>query len=137
MTESCSRMEERAQLERELRALEREGKSRRHIGVKKQIMPLRCPRCHAAFVDYEGCAALSCRSCPCTFCTLCLEDCSDNADEHAARCRSNPERAVDADADELQRVQRERRAPACESSLPDSRRTCTPLSRPTQVWRKP
>lgn len=45
---------------------------------------LRCPRCHAAFVDYMGCDAVTCGrpGCGCGFCALCLKDCGSDAHAH-------------------------------------------------------
>lgn len=43
----------------------------RHI---HDLMTPQCPRCHAAFVDFGGCWALSCHRCPCKFCGYCLKD---------------------------------------------------------------
>ena len=34
----------------------------------------RCPKCTAAFVDFEGCVALTCATCVAAFCALCLEE---------------------------------------------------------------
>lgn len=43
-----------------------------------EILTLRCPRCKQAFLDFDGCFALTCGSCPCRFCGWCLEDCGDH-----------------------------------------------------------
>jgi hypothetical protein len=52
-----------------------------------EILTLRCPRCHQAFLDFDGCFALSCGVCPCHFCGWCLEDCGANAHPHVKTCR--------------------------------------------------
>ena len=33
-----------------------------------------CPKCKAAFVDFEGCVALTCATCSAAFCALCLKE---------------------------------------------------------------
>ena len=59
----------------------------RHIA--NQVLTLRCPRCHTAFIDFSGCFALSCSSCPCNFCGWCLADCGKDAHKHVANCSAN------------------------------------------------
>jgi hypothetical protein len=49
-----------------------------------EYFTLRCPRCHQAFVDYDGCDALTCERCGCGFCGLCLKDCGKDAHAHVA-----------------------------------------------------
>ncbi len=69
----------------ELSEVEREaGRARQHITEK--ILTLKCPRCEAAFVDFDGCFALTCSHCPCRFCAWCLKDCGTNAHDCAAAC---------------------------------------------------
>jgi hypothetical protein len=53
-----------------------------------------CPRCERVFVDFEGCAALTCgfADCGAAFCAFCLEDCGDDSHAHVRRCRLNPRR---------------------------------------------
>ena len=62
--------------------------ARRHI--EEEILQMRCPRagCRRAFLDFDGCFAVSCGACPCKFCGWCLRDCGD-ADAHA-HCRACP-----------------------------------------------
>ncbi len=45
---------------------------------------LRCPRCKAAFYDYDGCNALKCGvpECGAGFCAICLKDCGHDAHAH-------------------------------------------------------
>ena len=55
--------------------------------VVDDILTLRCPRCKTAFLDFEGCFALSCGTCPCKFCGWCLHDCgSQDAHPHVKAC---------------------------------------------------
>ena len=62
---------------------ERVQARRRH--VIEHILNLSCPRCHAAFVDFSGCYALTCHSCSAGFCAYCLKDCGADAHEHIAK----------------------------------------------------
>ena len=58
--------------------------------VTERILTLRCPSCDAAFVDYNGCAALTCRR-GAHFCAFCLaETTHDDAHKHVSRCAANP-----------------------------------------------
>ena len=50
--------------------------------ILEEIFTLKCPRCRKAFLDFEGCFALKCSSCPCAFCAWCLIDCGDDAHPH-------------------------------------------------------
>ena len=68
--------------------------ARKHI--EEEILQMRCPRrdCRRAFYDFDGCFALSCSACPCTFCGWCLADCGDqDAHPHVARCSEKPPNA--------------------------------------------
>lgn len=56
------------------------------LDVIENILTLRCPRCKTAFIDFSGCAALKCSTCPCGFCALCLMDCGSDAHGHVSRC---------------------------------------------------
>ncbi len=83
-----------AELER-LRAMDARERAvlqaRRHI--EEEILLLRCPRpgCRRAFLDFDGCFALSCSSCPCKFCGWCLRDCGDgDAHAHVRACARVP-----------------------------------------------
>ena len=63
--------------------------SRKHIVDK--ILTLSCPRCGQAFIDFDGCCALTCsrQGCKCAFCAFCLEDCGDDAHTHVKQCGGN------------------------------------------------
>lgn len=50
--------------------------------VEEEILLLKCPLCRAAFNDFDGCFALSCRMCPSRFCGWCLVDCGVDAHAH-------------------------------------------------------
>jgi len=68
---------------------ERVRKSREHI--VDRLLTLRCPNsaCEAAFVDFDGCAALKCSSCRTAFCAYCLENCGADAHYHVWACRKS------------------------------------------------
>jgi len=89
--------EERLDMERrkfELRSAEvaqmaQVEQARKHI--IDNILTLKCPRCGQAFVDFNGCMALTCSrgGCNCGFCALCLKDCGTDAHAHVASCASS------------------------------------------------
>mmetsp|Transcript_35864 Transcript_35864/g.83112 ORF Transcript_35864/g.83112 Transcript_35864/m.83112 type:complete len:311 (-) Transcript_35864:240-1172(-) len=60
--------------------------------ICERILTLSCPRCGQAFVDFEGCFALTCSRDNAAFCAYCLEDCGSNAHPHVKICRHNPNR---------------------------------------------
>lgn len=57
--------------------------------IIERVLTRHCPRCQAAFVDFDGCLALTCAkaSCKCAFCAICLEDCGADAHAHVGRCQ--------------------------------------------------
>jgi hypothetical protein len=59
--------------------------------VIEEILTLHCPRpgCHAAFLDFQGCFALTCHGCNAGFCAWCLEDCGRDAHPHVRQCEHN------------------------------------------------
>eukprot|EP00041_Stephanoeca_diplocostata_P031446 m.979467 g.979467 ORF g.979467 m.979467 type:complete len:431 (-) comp23961_c0_seq53:2783-4075(-) len=63
-----------------------------NLGIVEKILTLRCPRCSTAFVDFDGCLALTCckNTCRCGFCAWCLVDCGDDAHAHVPRCPERP-----------------------------------------------
>ena len=85
---------------------------RKHI--VEQLLTLQCPRCSQAFVDFEGCFALTCGRCRGAFCAWCLVDCGVDAHRHVAHCRHNraPGRAVFGTAEQFVASQKERREQA-------------------------
>ena len=52
--------------------------------IVEKILTLSCPRCSQAFVDFNGCMALTCSraGCGCGFCALCQQDCGHDAHGH-------------------------------------------------------
>jgi hypothetical protein len=56
---------------------EKQRKVHRHcLHVREGLLTRKCPRqnCRQAFLDFDGCFALTCSSCCCGFCAWCLED---------------------------------------------------------------
>jgi hypothetical protein len=85
LEEEKQRREE--ELQRQLRMSEEERKiNDARNKITEDILTLKCPRCKKAFVDFEGCFALKCNSCPCNFCAACLKDCGEDAHQHVAKC---------------------------------------------------
>ena len=56
----------------------------------EELLTLKCPRCRQAFLDFEGCFALTCSrlGCDCGFCACCLKDCGRDAHIHVANCKA-------------------------------------------------
>ncbi|CAE8640238.1 unnamed protein product [Polarella glacialis] len=82
-----------------LRAMD-ERQRRVHLAVHQleDLLVLKCPRCSAAFADFEGCCALHCSRCPCKFCAWCFRDCGENsnqAHQHVAGCTEKPQGLLD------------------------------------------
>ncbi len=69
---------------------EREA-ARMRLDIINEVLTLRCPRCKLAFLDYVGCAALTCAAptCKAGFCAMCLKDCGADAHAHIVRCPEN------------------------------------------------
>ncbi len=85
------RREERQRLQDEKERVARMDELQRAVHEARQyivddIVTLKCPRCQAAFLDFEGCFALRCNQCRCGFCAWCLDDCGEDAHAHVARC---------------------------------------------------
>jgi len=59
-------------------------RARQHI--VERILTLACPRCGQAFLDFNGCFALTCSRCQAGFCAYCLADCGTDAHAHVASC---------------------------------------------------
>jgi hypothetical protein len=56
--------------------------------IKNDVLSLKCPRCEAVFLDFEGCFALTCSRLDCRagFCAWCLKDCGRDAHSHVPLC---------------------------------------------------
>ena len=106
------RFEERMAAERrrvqELRADElRVEQTVRHI--QERILTLHCPRCEAAFLDFNGCFALTCHRCRAGFCAYCLMDCGADAHAHVVQCPHRLQEGYGGDQAQFAQAQRERR----------------------------
>jgi hypothetical protein len=75
--------------------MEQEGFNREVSFLKfqiiEEILTPRCPRCKTAFIDFDGCFALTCsnNTCGCGFCAYCFSDCGHDAHGHVAACKFN------------------------------------------------
>uniref|UniRef100_A0A0G4F0X3 Protein kinase domain-containing protein n=1 Tax=Chromera velia CCMP2878 TaxID=1169474 RepID=A0A0G4F0X3_9ALVE len=69
------------------KALMEDGAQRKVREIAEDILTLKCPSCRAAFVDYDGCAALTCSRCGRGFCGYCLQDCGQDAHDHVPHCQ--------------------------------------------------
>ena len=82
-----------AEVQRELERLLKMDEQQRRVHAKSrevfELLTDACPRCKQAFVDFNGCCALSCSRCPCNFCAWCLKDCGADAHAHVANCPHN------------------------------------------------
>ncbi|CAK0898177.1 unnamed protein product, partial [Prorocentrum cordatum] len=56
---------------------------------RKDILTLKCPTCHQAFVDFDACFALTCGRCGSGLCAWCGRFCGLDAHEHVRRCPSS------------------------------------------------
>ena len=103
-----ARMEAERRRIQELRADElRVEQTVRHIQDK--ILTLKCPRCEAAFVDFNGCFALTCHRCQCGFCAYCLANCGGDAHAHVAQCPHRLQEGHGGSFAQFEEAQRRRR----------------------------
>ncbi len=79
------------------------------LEIVNDILTLRCPRCKLAFLDYTGCAALTCSNCHAGFCAMCLKDCGTDAHSHVPSCPDNVSRNVYVRENEFDEHHRKRR----------------------------
>ena len=102
-------MEMRRELQQEQEQRSAVAQQRRHIVDK--ILTLACPRagCGQAFVDFEGCLALTCARCKCAFCAYCLADCGKDAHRHVANCDQSLATGVHGSRAVFEEAQRRRR----------------------------
>jgi len=79
--------------------------------VEERILTCACPRCGQAFVDFEGCFALTCSRDRANFCAYCLADCGADAHPHVRTCVYNtaPGRSLFATREVFEAAQKARR----------------------------
>ena len=72
--EANRRLEEerRKVLEEAAKLAQAERIQRYRLAIAEDYLVLRCPRCQAAFYEYNGCDALTCGHCAAGFCAFCL-----------------------------------------------------------------
>jgi hypothetical protein len=87
--------------------------------VVEKILTLHCPVCDQAFVDFNGCFALTCSRCAAGFCAWCLQCSGTNGHAHVAGCARNttPGRELYGTVVMFEQSQRERRAGALRAYL--------------------
>jgi hypothetical protein len=88
------------------------SKARSHI--INNILMLKCPRCHKAFDEFDGCFAVRCtdtegNGCGAAFCGYCLKDCGRDAHKHVGECADNADRSLFGTKETFQAAQRSRR----------------------------
>eukprot|EP00808_Paulinella_micropora_P031144 g19541.t1 len=106
------------QLKEEMERYERLSAEQRQmqqarVYIQEDLLTLKCPRpnCRRAFLDFNGCFALTCGACGCGFCAWCLQDCGQDAHAHVVRCNANaaPRRDVYFTLARFEQAQRARR----------------------------
>ena len=108
--------EKQEAIEREVKRLAEMDEAARKVErafhhITPQLLTLRCPRCHSAFLDFNGCCAVQCSFCPCNFCAYCLTDCGTDAHRHVAHCDLNnhPTKDVFNSQENVEAAQRQRK----------------------------
>jgi len=99
-TEAATTIKLENQYQARLREMERRlgenasvAQLRQHVA--ENILTLHCPACTQAFVDFNGCFALTCSRCNAGFCAWCLAHCGNDAHAHVAQCAHNTSRGKD------------------------------------------
>lgn len=94
--------------ERRRNALDEVEKACTH--VVEDILTLRCPRseCGQAFVDFDGCMALTCSRCKAGICGKCFMQFGNDAHSHITRgeCSMDPSQLIFANQTYIRNVQR-------------------------------
>jgi len=59
-----------------------------HVHKIEALLMTRCPRtsCRQEFYGFDGCCALFCHKCRCSFCAICFKDCGNDAHSCARAC---------------------------------------------------
>ena len=85
-------LEMKKRLEAELKRLEAMTEEQRKIDKARRdiegMLNLKCPRCKAVFLDFDGCMSITCGQIGCgiAFCRWCQKDCDRDAHAHAGEC---------------------------------------------------
>ena len=89
---------------------EREA-ARMRLEIVNEVLTLSCPRCKMAFLDYTGCAALTCANgnCKASFCAICLKDCGADSYAHVVICPENTSKKLFVNVADFSKHQRKRR----------------------------
>jgi hypothetical protein len=116
LTEQQTRLNKEFERIMAIKDLDERESEKIRIDIIENILTLRCPRCKMAFIDYDGCAAITC-TCRAEFCACCLMDCEGDAHRHVVRCPLNPSHDVFVSFDEFERIHRERQQRAIEDRL--------------------
>ena len=69
----------------------------------------KCPKCQQPFYDFDGCCAVTCEKCKCSFCGICLKYYSNDAHSHVVNCEKNPKKGeVHLAMNTIQQIWKER-----------------------------
>ena len=83
--------QERRRLQEQLQAAQVGALEERALkaeqAVIEDILMIKCPRCAAAILDFEGCFALKCARCGAGLCGWCMKDCGNDSHPHVSSCR--------------------------------------------------
>jgi len=81
------------------------------LDIVNEFLTLSCPRCNTAFLDYSGCAALTCANgnCKASFCAICLKDCGADAHAHVIICPENASKELFVSDEYFREYHRKRR----------------------------
>jgi len=106
--------EEKARFEAEQQRLARMDEEQREVHrhcqhIREELLTLKCPRCGQAFLDFDGCFALTCSGCGCGFCAWCLKDCGTDAHQHVAECPEGNNRGYHGRKEDFDTAQLNRR----------------------------
>lgn len=93
--EALIRQEAENKMKEELERIQKMSEEDREVHIHREqiiseILTPKCPRpqCRQAFLDFDGCFALTCgnQQCQCGFCAWCFKDCGTDAHGHVANC---------------------------------------------------
>eukprot|EP00615_Pteridomonas_danica_P014259 CAMPEP_0114377952 /NCGR_PEP_ID=MMETSP0102-20121206/1327_1 /TAXON_ID=38822 ORGANISM="Pteridomonas danica, Strain PT" /NCGR_SAMPLE_ID=MMETSP0102 /ASSEMBLY_ACC=CAM_ASM_000212 /LENGTH=310 /DNA_ID=CAMNT_0001532675 /DNA_START=1285 /DNA_END=2218 /DNA_ORIENTATION=- len=79
-----------------------------------------------AFIDFSGCFALSCSTCPCGFCAWCLKDCDGDAHAHVLTCPENHSGDYHGTFKQFEKHHDDRKTRLIDDKLKEAERTQNP-----------